>query len=104
MPAIGPLAVRKRTGSFPTPSSTTTVPAVTPADVTVADTTVTTYPLTAAPPSSTGANHVSVAMLFRNEVPDTPVGEPGTVAGTTAADGSDAADEPIALVATTENT
>ena len=56
----------------------------------------------ASPPSVEGACHETVAWVL----PATAVtvsGWPGTVAGTTALDGSEAAPAPIALVATTVN-
>ena len=69
----------------------------------VALATVTTYPETAAPPLSTGAVHDTVVEAFWNDEPTTPVGAPGTVAGVTGDEGSEAVDEPIALEATTVN-
>lgn len=86
-----------------TTSPAATEPAVTPADVTTADATVTTYPVTEAPPLFAGAVQDTTVEPFWNEVPETPVGAPGTVAGVTDAEGSDAGDEPTAFVATTLN-
>jgi len=45
---------------------------------------VTVYPVTELPPLSVGAVHDTTACVEPNR-PDTPVGAPGTVAGTTAA-------------------
>ena len=63
---------------------------------------VTVYWLIAAPPSDAGAVHDTVACPLPH-VTDTPVGAPGTVAGTTALDAPDAEPVPTPLVAVTVN-
>ena len=84
-----------------TTSPTTTEPVDTPAEVMFAEETVTVYAVIAAPPLLAGAVQLSVVEPFCNDVPDTPVGAPGTVAGVNAAEGSEAGEEPTAFVATT---
>ena len=54
------------------------------------------------PPSDTGAVHDTVACALPL-IADTPVGDPGTVAGTTAFDPLDAEPVPTLLVAVTAN-
>ena len=63
---------------------------------------MTVYPVIALPPFELGDDHVTVICASPN-TPDTPVGTPGTVAGTTAPDATDAAPEPALFVAVTEN-
>ena len=63
---------------------------------------VTVYWLIAAPPSDAGAVHDTVASALP-PVAETPVGTPGTVAGTTALDAPDAEPVPTLLVAVTVN-
>ena len=58
------------------------------------------YWLIAAPPSDAGAVHDTVACPLPL-VPDTPVGTPGTVAGTTALDAADAEPVPALFAAVT---
>ena len=86
-----------------TTSPATGPASTTPADVTIADTTVTTYPVTAAPPFEAGAVHDRTVEAFWNEMPATPVGAPGTVAGVIGSDATEGSDEPIAFEATTVN-
>jgi len=86
------------------------VPLVRPVIVTGDPETVTVAPLLATtvydvivlPPLETGAVQLTVAAAFP-AVAVTPVGAPGTVAGTTRFDGADAALVPAALVAVTVN-
>ena len=59
--------------------------------------------MTADPPLFTGEVHDTVVEPFWNDVPVTPVGAPGTVAGMIAADTPEATEEPIAFDATTVN-
>jgi len=75
----------------------------TPADETTAEATVTTKLVTEAPPLSAGAIHETVVEPFWNDVPDTPVGAPGTVAGVTEPEATEGSDEPISFEATTVN-
>ena len=63
---------------------------------------VTVYPVTALPPFDAGADHETTTDESPN-APDTPVGTPGTVAGTTALDALDAELVPAAFVAVTVN-
>ena len=63
---------------------------------------VTEYPVTADPPFSEGALHDTTTCAEPN-TPDTPVGTPGTVAGTTAPEAVDAEPVPTAFVAVTVN-
>jgi hypothetical protein len=63
---------------------------------------VTVYWVIAAPPSDAGAVHETSASVLP-PVADTPVGVPGTVAGTTALDVPDADPVPTLLVAVTVN-
>jgi hypothetical protein len=62
----------------------------------------TVYDVIAAPPLAVGADHVTVADVLP-AVADTDVGAPGTVAGTTAFDGTDAGPGPALLAAVTVN-
>ena len=62
---------------------------------------VTVYELIAAPPFETGAVHDTTDDAFAADVADTPVGAPGTIDGTTAADATDAALVPDTFVAVT---
>jgi len=59
--------------------------------------------VTAAPPFETGAIHETTDRAFSADVATTPVGAPGTVDGTTAADATDAALVPDTFVAVTVN-
>jgi len=63
---------------------------------------VTVYPVIAEPPVLDGADHETVTEESPN-TPDTPVGAPGTVAGTTDADAEDAEPVPALFVAVTVN-
>jgi hypothetical protein len=56
-----------------------------------------------APPSLSGAVQVTTELLSTLVVPDTAVGEPGTVDGTAAADAVEAALVPFEFVAVTVN-
>ena len=58
--------------------------------------------MTAEPPLDDGADHDTTADESPN-TPDTEVGTPGTVAGTTAADAEDAEPVPALFVAATVN-
>ena len=102
-PFVRPVTTQLVATVVQTTSPATGPASTTPADVTTAVATVTTKPLTAAPPLSTGAVQETVVEPFWNDVPDTPVGAPGTVAGMIAADESEAEDEPISFEATTVN-
>ena len=64
---------------------------------------VTTYPLTAAPPSDTGAVQETTDWPLAPFEADTDVGDPGTVEGTTSFDGSDSDCEPPVFEAKTVN-
>lgn len=57
----------------------------------------------AAPPLLAGATHETVDWVDSNELPTTPVGEPGAADGTTGLDASDAAPAPDLFVAVTLN-
>jgi len=57
----------------------------------------------AAPPVLAGAVHDTTDRVFAFEVPDTEVGAPGTVDGTTAAEAVEAAPVPETFVAVTVN-
>ena len=61
---------------------------------------VTVYPVIALPPLDTGALQLTTEEASAI-VPETPVGEPGTVRGVTAKDASEAVEFPAALVAIT---
>ena len=63
---------------------------------------VTVYPVIALPPLLEGAVQETATWVDPN-TPDTPVGAPGTVAGTTADDAEDAAPAPALFVAATVN-
>jgi len=63
---------------------------------------VTVYCVIADPPLNVGAVHETVACALP-PIADTPVGDPGTVAGTTAFDPLDAEPVPTLLVAVTAN-
>ena len=63
---------------------------------------VTVYPVTAEPPLSVGALHDTTTWV-EPKTPDTPVGTPGTAAGTTAPEAVDAEPVPTAFVAVTVN-
>jgi len=63
---------------------------------------VTVYPVIAEPPLLEGAVHDTVACVELN-TPETAVGTPGTVAGTTVPDALDAAPVPPPFVAVTVN-
>ena len=63
---------------------------------------VTVYPVIAEPPVLDGADHETVTEESPN-TPDTPLGAPGTVAGTTDADAEEAEPVPALFVAVTEN-
>jgi hypothetical protein len=63
---------------------------------------VTVYPVTALPPFDDGAVQETTTDESPN-APDTPVGAPGSVAGTTALDALDAELVPAAFVAVTVN-
>ena len=63
---------------------------------------VTVYPVIAEPPVDDGADQDTTTCVFPN-TPDTPVGAPGTVAGTTAEDALEAVPVPAAFVAVTVN-
>jgi hypothetical protein len=62
---------------------------------------VTVYPVMARPPLDDGVVHETTDWVLALEVALTPVGAPGTVAGTMAADGLDAGLVPEPLVAVT---
>ena len=64
---------------------------------------VTVYPVTDAPPFSTGAVQDTTDETFAVDVAETAVGAPGTVAGTAAAEAVEAAEVPEAFVAVTLN-
>jgi len=64
---------------------------------------VTVYELIDAPPVDTGAVHDTTDDAFAFEVPDTEVGAPDTVEGTTADEAVDAEPVPLAFVAVTVN-
>jgi hypothetical protein len=59
------------------------------------------YGETAHPPFDTGATHVMTELAFTFDVATTPVGAPGTVTGIAAAEATESADVPDALVAVT---
>jgi len=61
---------------------------------------VTLYPLIADPPFDAGACHVTIDWLFPIDA-ETPVGASGIVRGVTAAEATDALDDPATLVAIT---
>ena len=63
---------------------------------------VTVYPVIAEPPVLDGADHETTTDESP-KTPDTPVGTPGTVAGTTDADAEDAEPVPALFVAVTVN-
>ena len=63
---------------------------------------VTVYEVTALPPLDDGADQDTVAEESPN-TPDTPVGAPGTVAGTTAPEAVDVEPAPALFVAVTVN-
>jgi hypothetical protein len=86
-----------------TTSPTTTEPEDPPAEVMLAEETVTVYAVISAPPLLVGAVQLIVVEAFCSDVPTTPVGAPGTVAGVTATEGAEGNEEPIAFVATTLN-
>ena len=58
--------------------------------------------MTALPPLSVGADHDTTTCVLP-KTPDTPVGTPGTVAGTTADDAVEAEPVPALFVADTVN-
>jgi len=64
---------------------------------------VTVYELIEAPPLLTGAVQDTTDWVLVFEVPDTEVGAPGTVEGTTATEAVEAAPVPLAFVAVTVN-
>ena len=57
----------------------------------------------AAPTVVAGAVQVTTDAVFTYDVPDTPVGAPGTVAGVTELDAADGLPVPAALMAATVN-
>ena len=63
---------------------------------------VTVYPVIVAPPFDPGAVHDTTTWVLP-DAPTTLVGAPGTVAGVTATDGTEASPGPALLVAVTVN-
>ena len=64
---------------------------------------VTVYPVMARPPFEDGAVQATTDLVLALELAVTPVGAPGVVAGTTAAEAVEAAPVPESLVAVTVN-
>ncbi len=80
----------------------TTIGLATPVAVNAPGEDVTVYPVTAEPPSETGAVNETEASVFP-AVADTIVGASGTVAGVAAADAVEGSESPAEFVATIVN-
>jgi len=102
-PFVRPVTTQLVVSVVQTTSPATGPANTTPAEVTVAEATVTTKLVTEAPPLLTGAIQETVVEPFWNDVPVTPVGAPGTVAGVTEPEATEGSDEPISFEATTVN-